>query len=51
MTMVSEDGVMFPLDFVEKIFPAKDLALQLKWIKELEILDNDTIICAIPKAG
>ena len=44
-------GLVFKDDVVKRLMPAKDLNLQLKWIKETQIRDDDVIICAFPKTG
>ena len=44
-------GFTFQERMIQLMMPAKDLDLQLKWIKETEIRDDDVIICAYPKTG
>ena len=41
----------FPERLIYSMMPAKDLDLQLKWMKETGIRDDDIIICAYPKTG
>ena len=45
------DGFTFSQAMIDILMPAKDLNLQLKWIKETEIRDDDVILCAFPKTG
>ena len=51
MSFFKHEELNFPEMMVKKLMPAKDLGLQLKWVKETEVRNDDVMIVAFPKTG